>query len=262
MRSTIRYRCRTSYGFLAIGNHGSQPAGLRRFPGIPVLDQTTSPAGTWFQIYINQALAWWGQTTSARLDARTTGPIRVDIGTVLAGEEQTSFASSLPSAPARRAELSWLGGTFESTDIAGFQVWYSAAAAGELWRRRIRFDELTAGRQWAVRRRHADEARGRDHRLPVGHLHRWLRLRRVRLGRLRSAAGTYTWTSDPLSNGVYWYAVVPYDSAGNLGTPATTSVTIEVPPLEPPLFEDDTRLHYTYDAITDEVTLYWNETSG
>ena len=87
---------------------------------------TTSPAGTWFQVYINRALAWWGQTTNARLAIPTIGPVRVDIGTVLAGEEQTDFSADLPAAPARRAELAWLGGTFEGADIAGFQVWQSA----------------------------------------------------------------------------------------------------------------------------------------
>ena len=64
---------------------------------------TTSPAGTWFQIYINRVLAWWGQTTNARITLTTSGPDRVDVGTVNAGEEQTDFSGSLPSAPARRA---------------------------------------------------------------------------------------------------------------------------------------------------------------
>lgn len=224
--------------------------------------QTTSPAGTWFQIYINQALAWWGQTTSARLVLGTTGPIRVDIGTVLAGEEQTSFASSLPSAPARRAELSWIGGTFESTDIAGFQVWYSAAAPVSYGDGGFGSTSSPPGGNGPFGGVTLTTLEASITAYPSGIVTDGFGFGGFGSGGFGSAAGTYTWTSDPLSSGVYWYAVVPFDSAGNLGTPATTSVSIEVPPLEPPLFEDDTRLHYTYDAITDEVTLYWNETSG
>ena len=216
--------------------------------------QTTSPSGTWFQIYINQALAWWGQTTSARLVLGTTGPVRVDIGTVLAGEEQTSFASSLPSAPARRAELSWLGGTFEGPDIAGFQVWYSAAAPigyGDGKYSDGPFDGVTLTTLEASITAY-----------PSGIVTDGFGLGGFGLGGFGEVAGTYTWTSDPLSKGTYWYAVVPFDSAGNLGTPATTSVAIAVPPLEPPLFDDDTRLVYSYDAGEFEVTLNWNQTPG
>ena len=84
----------------------------------------------WFQVYIQEQLAWWGQTTSARIAMPTAGPVRIDIGTVLPGEEQTDFSADLPSAPARRAELSWLGGTFEGTDIAGFRVFGSDDGTG------------------------------------------------------------------------------------------------------------------------------------
>ena len=37
------------------------------------------------------------------------------------------------------------------------------------------------------------------------------------LGGFGAAASTYTWTSDPLTTGPSTDAVVPYDSAGNLG---------------------------------------------
>ena len=63
-----------------------------------------------------------GPDDLARIAMPTVGPVRIDIGTVLPGEEQTDFSADLPSAPARRAELSWLGGTFEDPDIAGFRV--------------------------------------------------------------------------------------------------------------------------------------------
>ena len=81
--------------------------------------------------------------------------------------------------------------------------------------------------------------------------------RAVRVRRVRAAASTYTWTSEPLLSGDWFYAVVPYDSAGNLGTPATTSVLITVPPAPPGLDDDNLRLTYTYDATDHEITLNW-----
>jgi hypothetical protein len=104
---------------------------------------SSSPAGTWFQIYLNDALAWWGQVTRATLILGTVGPIRVDIGTVDAGEEQTDFSSSLAPAPARRAELSWLGGSFEAPDLAGFRVFGSDVAGGSVDMSRI-LSDITA----------------------------------------------------------------------------------------------------------------------
>jgi hypothetical protein len=215
---------------------------------------TTSPAGTWFQIYLNDALSWWGQTTQATLILGSVGPIRVDIGTVLPGEEQTSFASSLPAAPARRAELEWLGGTFEGADIAGFQVWSSAMGPvgfgdggfGDGPFGGITFTALEATIT----------------AYPSGIYTDGFGLGGFGLGGFGESASTYTWTSDPLTNGTWYYAVVPFDSAGNLGAPAATSVVIDAPPLPPALFGDNTRLHYTYSSITDEVTLFWNASPG
>ena len=81
-------------------------------------------------------------------------------------------------------------------------------------------------------------------------------------GGFGAAASTYTWTSEPLLSGNWFYAVVPYDSAGNLGTPATTSVLITVPPAPPGLDDDNLRLTYTYDATDHEITLNWLPSPG
>jgi hypothetical protein len=213
---------------------------------------TTSPAGTWFQIYINQALAWWGQTTNARLAIPTIGPDRVDIGTVDPGEEQTDFSADLPAAPARRAELNWLGGTFEGTDIAGFQVWQSADPVG--------FGDGEFGD--GVFDMALVALKATITAYPSGIYTDGFGYGGFGFGGFGEAAGTYTWISEPLLNGTWWYAVVPFDSAGNLGAAAATSVTILGPPQPPALFADNTRLHYTYNSITDEVTLFWNASPG
>ena len=183
----------------------------------------------------------------------TAGPVRVDIGTVLPGEEQTDFSGSLPSAPARRAELSWLGGTFEGADIAGFRVFGSDAARGygvggfgtgffgdvDLG---VVLADITA--------------------YPSGIYTDGFGFGGFGLGGFGESASTYTWTSEPLTSGAWSYAVIPYDSAGNLGTAAVTGVTIVCPPLPPALNPDNLRLHYTYDAGDQEVTLAWLASPG
>jgi hypothetical protein len=217
---------------------------------------SSSPSDTWFQVYIQEQLAWWGQTTSCRIAMPTAGPIRVNIGTVLPGEEQTDFSADLPSTPARRAELSWLGGTFEDADIAGFQVFGSDDGIG-----------FGGGG-------YGDPPNGGyggiDFSIvladitayPSGIITDGFGFGGFGYGGFGSAASTYTWTSQPLTSGNWFYAVVPYDQAGNLGTPATASVTITVPPLPPGLNDDNRRLTYTYNASDQEVTLNWLPSPG
>ena len=72
-------------------------------------------------------------------------------------------------------------------------------------------------------------------------------------------SGSYGWTSDALDSGTWSFAVVPFDAAGNLGTTATSSVAISVPPREPvPFAGVQARLQYTYSASIHEATLSWN----
>jgi hypothetical protein len=214
---------------------------------------SSSPAGTWFQVYIEEALSWWGQTTAARIAMPSAGPVRVDIGTVLPGEEQTDFSGSLPAAPADRAKLSWLGGTFEGADIAGFRVFGSDAAGGY----GVGpfgsgpFGEIDLGIVLADITAY-----------PGGIYTDGFGFGGFGYGGFGASASTYTWTSEPLTNGGWSYAVIPYDSAGNLGTAAVTGVTITAPPLPPALFGDTLRLHYTYNATNHEATLNWLASPG
>jgi len=216
--------------------------------------QTTSPAGTWFQIYINRELAWWGQTTNARLTLGDTGPIRVDIGTVAPGEEQTDFSADLPAGPANRVQLQWLGGTFEGADIAGFQVWYSAVAP-------IGFGSggFGSGPFGGVTLTTLEST---ITAYPAGITMDGFGFGGFGLGGFGRSASTYQWTSNPLPSGTYWYAVIPFDAAGNLGVPDMTDAVVAVPPLPPALFSDGLRLHYTFNHSTEEVTLFWNASPG
>jgi hypothetical protein len=184
---------------------------------------SSSPAGTFFQVYLNAVLAWSGQARSAWVSI-PSGPVHIDIGTVAAGEENTDFSGSLASAPARRAELSWLGGTFEAPDIAGFKVYGESTPGGGINYGTVLAD-ITA--------------------YPAGILTDGFGLGSFGTGGFGRVAGTYTWTSEPLGSGTWSFAVVPYDAAGNAGTGATTTVTIAAPPREPAFGSDGiTRLTY------------------
>src|SRR5262249_9392064 len=184
---------------------------------------SSAPIGTWYQVYLNQAQAWHGQATGCWLPI-PPGPLHVDIGSVGTGQEQVSYASVLPGAPARRATLTWLGGTFQGAGIAGFRVHgeptpgagvdYAAALA-----------DITA--------------------YPAGIDTSGFGLGGFGSGGFGEVAGTYTWTSGPLGSGTWSFAVVPYDAAGNPGHAALATVTIQAPPREPGLYSDGmTRLRY------------------
>ena len=155
--------------------------------------------------------------------------------------------------PRRRAELSWLGGTFEGADIAGFRVFGSDTARG-YGDRRVRsgvFGDVDLGVVLADITAY-----------PSGIMTDGFGFGPFGAGGFGAAAGTYNWTSEPLTRGSWSYAVIPYDSAGNLGDPAVTGVTIVCPPLPPALDANNIRLHYTYDAGTQEATLTWLASPG
>jgi Bacterial Ig-like domain len=185
---------------------------------------SSSPPGTTFQVYVNDALAWYG-TSSATTIVCPEALSRIDIGTVGPGEGQTNFAPYLPTAPEAYAEIAWLGGTFESPNLASWSVYGSDAPGGA-----VDYTTVLAT-------------------IPASSG-----------GAAVAASGTFSFTAGPLASGVWTFAVVPYDTAGNAGTPATQTVTIEVPPIEPAPFPDDTRLQYTYPGAPGpyEVTLNWN----
>lgn len=193
---------------------------------------SSAPAGTTYQVYLDHVLSYSGRQLACWLPAPVESPVRVDIGTVGIGEETTNFAAELPPAPGRHVTLTWTGGTFESPTLAGFYV-YASPSPGAPVSYTKPLATITA--------------------FPGG---------------VPVASGTFSWTSDPLISGVWSFAVVPFDTAGNSGTPATLAQTIAVPPLEVPPFSDQTRLHYTLNgtglapASLPTATLTWNPTPG
>jgi len=203
--------------------------------------RSSSPVGTWFQVYLDQQLVWAGQQTAIWLPVPTVGAVRVDIGTVNAGEEQTSFSRSLPAGPSREVTLSWLGGTYEGADLAGFHVYGEVSpGAGIIYTAPLA--TVTA--------------------YPAGIYTDGFGFGGFGFGGFGEANSSYSWTSQSLTRGTWNWAVKPFDLAGNEGSAVTAAVTVAVPPLAPAAYSDRARLQYTYYQPTKQATLTWNASPG
>ncbi|QEH38640.1 hypothetical protein OJF2_72460 [Aquisphaera giovannonii] len=202
---------------------------------------STAPDGTYFQVYVGRVLSWYGTSRWVAVPMPTSR-VRIDIGAVGPGEQATDFGAMLATAPADRAYLSWLGGSYldpsGDDDIAGFRI-YGEIAPGVGIDYTDALDEIPA--------------------YPGGILTDGFGLGGFGLGGFGRAASSYEWTSQSLRSGTWSFAVVSFDAAGNCGTPAITSATIQSPPRPPAAFPDGTRLKASYDPTTRRVTLNWLE---
>lgn len=188
---------------------------------------SSSPSGTPFQVYVNQRLLWAGRRRSCWIPI-PAGPVRIDIGAVASNEEGLNFASSLPAAPGRRAQLTWQSGLYKGADLAGFHVYGADAPGGPVDTSKVLAD-ITA---YPIRIATSGFGSGG-----------------FGSGGFGQAPGSYTWTSDPLTAGTWTFAIAPYDSAGNVGASAVTTVTIAAPPRAPAATPGTTsRLQYTLEG--------------
>ena len=83
---------------------------------------SSSPAGTWFQVYVNQQLAWSGQ----RLLGLDPHPHRAGADRHRRRRSRRAGYGLLrlaPPGPARRVQLTWQSGTYKGIDLAGFRVY-------------------------------------------------------------------------------------------------------------------------------------------
>ena len=190
--------------------------------------ETSSAASNWWQVYVNQQLAWSGLRLWTWVPI-PSGPVRIDIGTVDAGEEYVSFAGSLPSAPTRRVQLTWQSGTYAGIDLAGFLVYGSDEPGGAINYATVLAD-ITA--------------------YPAGIVTDGFGYGGFGGSSFGQSASSYSFTSEPLAAGVWSFAVVPFDTAGNAGPPKTRSITIVAPPRTPAMFAGTTtRLQYSLEAF-------------
>ena len=207
----------------------------------------TSPQGTVFQVYVDSRLSWSGTSRSCHVPVPAGdagGNIWVDVGTVAPGEEYQPFSTSLASLSqgGARPQISWPGGTYldptGGDDLQGFHI-YRSAAPGGLVDRTAPIDAVPA--------------------YPGGWVCDGFGLGGFGLGGFGRAASAYSWTSGGLASGVWQFAVVPFDLAGNdRGSGQTVSVTVSAAPLPPSPAADGSRLTYTYSGpTTRQATISW-----
>ena len=206
--------------------------------GTQLLLSWTSSAtdGTLYQVYLNQQLVWCGVGLSCSIPL-PTAVSRIDIGTIGTGDAQVDFASELAPGPARQVMLSWLGGTYQGVDIAGFHIYGEQTPGGG-----IDYTMILATVPAYI----------------AGMITDGFGYGGFGQGRFSQSAGAYSWTSRPLSGGTWTWGVKPFDTAGNEGSAEITAVTIAAPPSPPAPFPDMTRLKYTYGNLTKQATLNWN----
>lgn len=203
--------------------------------------QATDPPGTTFQLYLGRRLAWLGTARAAHLPWPAEAAT-VDVGTVLPDEATTDFSGSLPAAPANRASLEWQGGTYLSDSLVGFRIYRSAAAGGAV--------DMAAAIDTVIA-------------YPGGLILDGAGFGRAGHGGAGRSESSFSWTSGPLGNGTWTFAVQPFDAAGNAaGSPLTATATIAAPPKPPAADATGKRLSHAYDSTAHTVTLSWLASPG
>ena len=193
------------------------------------------PGTTVWQVYLNRRLAWSGTDRHATYP-RPSDTMLIDVGSVgSAAEANVDYSGSLSAAPpGTKANLSWQGGLWQGADLAGFRIYRSATAGGSV-------DYITL----------IDYVPVGDTGVGGWGTGGWGQ------GGWGDTGGVYSWTSESLGPGVWTFAVVPVDVAGNAqGSPSATNATIAGPPRPPAPYSDGTRLRYSFNAGSPILT--WN----
>jgi hypothetical protein len=208
---------------------------------------STAPAGTCHQVYVDKDLAWSGRAHRCHVP-RPLGAsgrnIWVDVGTVDPSEATLDFSPGLPAATglSTRASLTWMGGTYLDPtghdDVRGFQIYGSDAPGGPV-------DYTTSLATIPA--------------YPGGWISDGFGMGGFGGGGFGRAATSYAWESALLASGIWQFAVVPYDAAGNSRGPGqVASVTITEAPLPPAASASGARLSFLYSGtVTRLVTLNW-----
>lgn len=196
-----------------------------------------------FQVYVDRRLSYQGYASRCRLPLPPS-PVRIDVGSIAAGDLGTDFSASLslPPGGGNLATLTWLGGTYLGADIRGFHVYSGAAPGGT-----ISYTTPVAT-------------------VPayIGQILDGFGMGGFGQGGFGRSASSYSWTSGPLAAGTWNLGIKSFDAAGNEGSPQTTTATTAGPPRAPAPFSDNTRLHKSYNGTSHVATLTWqaSPTSG
>ena len=216
-------------------------------PDLFVVWAANVPTGTIFQVYVDRRLAWYGASLRCHVPLPAGGPGRnvwVEIGTVDPDEPTADYSSSLmaPGGRSERALLSWSGGTYLDPtgrdDIQGFQI-FQGDTPGATVNLSTAVDSVAA--------------------YPGGWINDGFGKGGFGGAGFGRAATLYNWQSGPLTSGIWQFAVLPFDKAGNVRGPGlSTSVTINAAPMPPAQNPGLARLVSTYPGPSKpQLTLNW-----
>jgi hypothetical protein len=204
---------------------------------------STAAAGSWFQVYINR------KHVTSVMAARAIVPAPTSISTITVGsiaysERQSDFSAFLPlvAGASSRVRLRWSGGRCLGDDIFGYRIYGSSVAGGAV-DYSTPFAEIVA--------------------YPGGVVIDGAGIGGAGDGGAGRAASTYSWESARLASGVWTFAVVAVDEAGNEDAlPPTKVCTIVAVPRPPAANSRGQRLTYTFNHTTRIPVLNWLASPG
>jgi len=199
--------------------------------------ESSEPAGTLFQVYLDHRLTWSGFERSVHVPLPQGRNVQIAVGAVGDDEGEADFSGSLDPLSPTVKTLRWEGGTFLASDIAGFNVYRADSAGGAVNYGRI-FRTIPAYPGGIVTDGYGMGGYGR--------------------GGYGRSANDYQCETPDLSNGSWAFGVKPVDQVGNEGAAATTTVVIDAPPRPPAADSRGRRLRYSYDPDTQIATLTWS----
>jgi hypothetical protein len=216
-------------------------------PDLYVTWNSSAASGSMYQVYVDHRLAWFGPSLRCHVPVPSDASGRntwVDVGVVDPGEATVDFSSSLASLAqgVGKVQLSWNGGTYLDAsgegNLQGFRIYQSASPNASV-NLAAPVDEVAA--------------------YPGGWVSDGFGLGGFGLGGFGRSASSYAWSPGFLPSGLWQFAIVPYDQAGNnRGSGQTVTATVAVPPRPPALPSGGNRLNYTYSgSATRQVTLHW-----
>jgi hypothetical protein len=205
------------------------------------------PSDSTFQVYVDRRLAWSGVARRCQVPIPSGGVGRnvwVEVGTVGADEPNRDYSTSLvaPGGRSERAQLSWDGGTYLDPtgrdDIQGFLIYQGPTPGAAV--------DLSA-------------PVGTVASYPGGWINDGFGKGGFGGGGFGRSATHYQWRSGPLSSGVWQFAVLPFDKAGNaLGASQPIAVTIAAAPRPPAIGPNGSRLTSVYAGPAGrQLTINW-----
>lgn len=219
---------------------------------------SSAAAGTWYQIYLQGSLAWYGTETHATIDT-PRGLIDGAIGAVADGEQTTDFSNAgLEGLPFDVGGMDIGGLGITPITTRAYLAWYGFGASHYgIFEGAAGFDQGGFD-QGSFNGTHLGEVTATEQGLSTDGFD----LGAFDTGGLDLQGGDFSWESDPLARGTWHFAVVPYDEANNPGTPSITAVTITAPPRPPASSTAGKRLSYTYNSGAHTITLVWLASPG